>query len=215
MFTVLWDNDGVLVDTEGLYFRACRDTLAEIGVALTADAFREISLRQGQSVFLLAAERGVDAPRVAELRAQRDARYVELLRTESLAIAGAAECLRSLYGRVRMGVVTSARRAHFELAHAGSGLLKYLAFAVTLEDYARSKPHPDPYLTALRRERLHPDACLAVEDSPRGLAAANAAGLRCVMVRSAWTRGVEFPGAHRVVEQIADVVSEVLHLCLP
>ena len=213
MFTVLWDNDGVLVDTEGLYFRACRNVLTEIGVELTVDVYREISLRQGQSTFRLAAEQGVDDHRLAQLRARRDDLYVDLLRARSPVIPGAEECLRSLYGKVRMGVVTSARRAHFELAHAWGGLLKYLDFAVTLEDYRRTKPHPDSYLAALARERLHPDACLAVEDTPRGLAAATAAGLRCVVVRSEWTCGLDFNAAHRVVDAIAEVGPEALQLC--
>lgn len=48
-FTVLWDNDGVLVDTEGIYFRATREVLASIGIDLTPEQFREISLRRGES----------------------------------------------------------------------------------------------------------------------------------------------------------------------
>ncbi len=58
MFTILWDNDGVLVDTEGFYFRACRSVLRNVGIDLTADQFRDISLRRGVSVFTLAAEQG-------------------------------------------------------------------------------------------------------------------------------------------------------------
>lgn len=54
-FTVLWDKDGVLVDTEGLYFQATRAVLATVGVELTLEQFREISLRRGESTFQLRA----------------------------------------------------------------------------------------------------------------------------------------------------------------
>ena len=65
MLTILWDNDGVLVDTEGLYFQACREVLGSVGVDLTLDQFQEISLRRGESVLVLAAGRGIDQDGIA------------------------------------------------------------------------------------------------------------------------------------------------------
>ena len=79
MFTVLWDNDGVLVDTEGLYFRATQTVLATVGIHLTPEQFIDISLRQGQSTFKLAAEQGIPAETIARLRAERDRLYVGFL----------------------------------------------------------------------------------------------------------------------------------------
>ena len=110
MLTILWDNDGVLVDTEGLYFRATQEVLRTVGVPVTADQFKEISLRRGESTFVLAVERGITDDEIARLRAERDRRYAELLGSQSWAIDGAEEVLRSLHGQVRMGVVTSARK---------------------------------------------------------------------------------------------------------
>ena len=63
MLTILWDNDGVLVDTEGLYFRATRTVLAEVGIELTPEQFKEISLKRGESTFLLAVEQGISRRR--------------------------------------------------------------------------------------------------------------------------------------------------------
>jgi beta-phosphoglucomutase-like phosphatase (HAD superfamily) len=118
MLTILWDNDGVLVDTEGLYFRATHEVLRSVDVSITADQFKEVSLRRGESCFILAAEHGVTDDEIARLRAERDRMYTRLLGSQSWAIDGAEEVLRALHGRVRMGVVTSARRVHFEAAHA-------------------------------------------------------------------------------------------------
>jgi len=210
MFTVLWDNDGVLVDTEGWYFRATQSVLETVGLGLTRDQFIQISLRQGQSLFQLAAAQGISADQITTLRQQRDRIYTEFLRTAPCLIPAAAEALRSLHGQVGMGVVTSTRRDHFALAHARTGLGQYLDFVLTLEDYQYTKPHPDPYLTALRRYNLRPEECLVVEDSERGLAAAVAAGLECLIVRSAWSQGGDFSQACGVVESIADVPAEVL-----
>ncbi len=210
MLTILLDNDGVLVDTEGLYFRATQEALRLVGIHLTADQFKEISLRRGESTFVLAAEQGITDDEIARLRAGRDRRYAELLGSQSWAIDGAEEVLRSLHGHVRMGVVTSARKVHFETAHASTGLRQYLDFVLTREDYQHTKPHPEPYLTAMARHGLRREDCIVVEDSERGLAAATAAGVPCLIVLSDWSRDADFRGAAQVLEDIRDVPDVVL-----
>lgn len=210
MLTVLWDNDGVLVDTEGLYFQASREVLSNVGIDLTLDQFREISLRRGQSTFILATERGVSANDVERLRKERDRMYAELMAARSCVIEGAEDVLRSLHGRVRMGIVTSAQRQHFQAVHEKSGLIQYMDFVLTREDYTQSKPHPEPYLTAMNRHGLRPDQCIIVEDSERGLAAASAAGVDCIIVLSEWTREGDFAEAIAVVDDISGVVEEML-----
>jgi HAD superfamily hydrolase (TIGR01509 family) len=210
VFTILWDNDGVLVDTEGRYFRATQTVLATVGIDLTPEQFKDISLRRGESTFKLAAEAGICAEQIASLRAERDRIYSESLAAESCVIDGAEEVLRSLHGRVRMGVVTSTRRKHFDIAHAKSSLTKYLDFVLAFEDYRHTKPHPEPYLTAMSRHGLRPEDCIVIEDSERGRVAATAAGLSCLIVLSEWTRDGDFRGACRVLESIRDVPVEVV-----
>lgn len=210
MFTVLWDNDGVLVDTEGMYFQSCREVLATVGVDLTVDQFKEISLRRGESTFVLATDRGIAANGVAQLRRLRDQRYAGLLETRSYVVDGAEDALRYMHGRVSMGIVTSAKRQHFETVHATSGLIQYMDFVLTREDYVRTKPHPEPYLTAMQRHSLHPDQCIVVEDSERGLAAASAAGVDCIILLNEWTNDGDFGDALAVIEQIGDVPEVIL-----
>ena len=209
MHTILWDNDGVLVDTEGLYFQATQTVLQEVGVDLTVEQFKEISLRRGESTFVLAVEHGIQSAEISRLRDERDRLYGELLGSQSWVIDGAEETLRSLHGQVRMGVVTSSRRAHFDIAHAKRGLIPYLDFVLTREDYELTKPHPEPYLTAMARHGLRPDECIVVEDSERGLVAATAAGLRCLIVLNEWAKDGDFRAAYRVLESIRDVPDEL------
>jgi HAD superfamily hydrolase (TIGR01509 family) len=210
MFTVLWDNDGVLVDTEGFYFRATQMVLASVGIHLTPEQFIDISLRRGESTFKLAVEQGIPAETIARLRAERDRVYAGFLQTEPCLIEGVEETLRALHGKVRMGVVTSSRRQHFEITHARTDLRKYLDFVLTLEDYPRTKPHPDPYLTAMAQFGLEPDRCIVIEDSERGLAAATAAGLECLIVRTEWSKDGDFSKAYRVVDSVTEAGEEIL-----
>ena len=201
---VFWDNDGVLVDTEHLYFEATRATLADIGVGLSQAAFVDLSLRQGRSVFELARAQA-DAAAIERLREVRNARYADLLRPGVTPLPGIETTLAALHGRVTLAVVTSSNADHFALMHAASGVLRWFDFTLTNRDYARSKPHPEPYQTALAQAGCVAHQAIAIEDSERGLAAARAAGLRCIVIPRGLTRGGDFSGAYRVVDDVAEV----------
>jgi len=133
---ILWDNDGVLVDTEGLFFEATRDALARAQVILTREVFLDFVMGNGRSVFELVEARGWTPDNVVALRSERDAAYAALLRSgPSLAIDGIAETLQALHGRARMAVVTSSLREHFELAHRHTGMKRFFEVVVAREDY--------------------------------------------------------------------------------
>jgi beta-phosphoglucomutase-like phosphatase (HAD superfamily) len=196
---LLWDNDGVLVDTEPLYFRATREILAGAGIRLDEALYIEMSLRRGESLFRLVEEKGCDPAAVAELRDARNARYAELLTNEVRVLDGVVECLEALHGRVPMAIVTSSLRGAFESIHQQTGLLDYFEFALTSGDYELHKPHPEPYLRAAE----------ALEDTERGLESATRAGMRCLVIPNSLTRGFRFETAHAVLESARDVPAQV------
>lgn len=208
--TVLWDNDGVLVDTEGLYFQAGREVMATQGIELTPEDFVEQSLQKGQSVFDLLPDQ--DAERIDRLRLQRNARYSALLREQVRVLDGVVETLRALHGRVLMGVVTGSQKDHFDIIHAQANLLQFFEFVITREDYQEAKPHPDAYLTAMRLHGLTPETCVVVEDSERGCAAAAKAGLRVLAVPNALSQRGDFSPAYKVLRSVREVVDEVERL---
>lgn len=109
-----------------------------------------------------------------------------------------------------MGIVTSSRREHFDTMHRRTGLLEFFDFAITHEDYARSKPAPDPYLAGVAHSGFPAGRCLAIEDAPRGLIAARAAALDCWVIPTEFTRRATFSGARRVLERISDVSALLL-----
>jgi HAD superfamily hydrolase (TIGR01509 family) len=206
---VFWDNDGVLVDTEILYFQATRELLAGTGVVLTEALFKRISLTEGRSAFALAAERGVPQAEIDRLHTERNRRYTRLLEGGVRIMDGVPETLAALKGEVIQGIVTSSRREHFETMHRGTGLIPHFDFILTREDFTLSKPDPEPYLKAMDRCGLAPAECLVVEDSPRGVEAAIAAGIRCLAVPNDLTRGSAFAGAWRVIGNCREVPAEI------
>ena len=205
--TIFWDNDGVLVDTEELYFQATREILASVDVTLTKEMFVELFMVQGRGGWHLAAERGVGEDEMRLLRERRNARYSTLLSDHSKVMDGVEDVLLRLSGKYLMGIVTSSHREHFEAIHRSSGLLRYFAFVLTREDYDKAKPDPEPYLRAVERAGFPKDACLVIEDTERGLAAATAAGLRCVIVPSPLTLQCRFDGAYRVLPDVRSLLT--------
>ncbi len=202
---ILWDNDGVLVETEHLYFEATRDTVRSAGFELTQDLYVEHFLVNGRGAWHLLEARGVPADRIEALKAERNALYAARLAEAPRVVPGIPEVLDALHGRYVMGIVTSCRPEHFEVIHRATGLLKYFDFVLANGDYARSKPAPDPYLRAVERAGVPAEACVAVEDSERGLIAATGAGVRCIVIPSWLTRRCRFAGAHKVLDSVRDL----------
>lgn len=200
---IFWDNDGVLVETEGLFFQANSETLAGVGIALQWEQFEEISLAKGGSVLQLAATPGTDA--FYRLRQKRDALYAELLAEKPLVMDGIRDVLDALHGKYVMGIVTSSGHEHFEIIHRQSGLLPYFQFVLTMKDCKHFKPHPEPYLKAMEVAGFAPEECLVIEDSPRGLAAAVSAGIRCIVIPSKFTRGSHFADAWKILASVKDL----------
>src|SRR5262245_8076403 len=169
MNAIFWDNDGVLVNTEHLYYRATREVLATVGIELTEAMYVELFLVQAKGAWHLATERGMSPEAVQELREARSMRYAALLASEPILLPGIRELIESLCGTCTMGIVTSSRPDHFAIIHERTGLLPYFDFVLTSADYAHTKPHPEPYLRAIERSGCAPENCLVIEDSERGL----------------------------------------------
>src|SRR5580693_229065 len=178
---ILFDHDGVLVDTEFWYYKAGERALADIGFTVDRDQYL-LDMSQGLGTWAQARAAGVDEQTISRQRAARDDYYQEYLRTEAIEIEGVVEALDELSHYVRMAIVTTAKRADFETIHEKRQIRNFMEFVLVREDYKLAKPHPEPYLTGLRRLDAAKDETLVVEDSSRGLGSAVAAGIDCAIV---------------------------------
>lgn len=201
---ILWDHDGVLVDTERWYFAALREAMAPLGVDLAPATYLEL-MAEGRMYWEPALARGATMDDVTRQRAVRNRLYQEYLRREAIEIPGVDEVLESLSAQYRMAVVTTSRREDFELIHRSRHLLRRMEFVLTLEDYSDAKPHPAPYLAALARFGAAASEAVAIEDSARGLRSARAAGVDCIVIRHPFTASQDFSGARTIVDSIRDV----------
>jgi len=206
---VLFDHDGVLVDTERWYFRAGERALSDVGFTLDeAQYLRDMT--DGAGTWAQARAAGVDEATIDRQRKVRDRYYQEYLRTESIEIAGVVDALAELSRHVRMAVVTTSKRSDFELIHEERQIVPFMEFVLCREDYGHAKPHPEPYLAGLARFGATRRQTVVVEDSARGLASAVAAGIDCVVVDNAFTRTHDFSGARHRIRDLSELTPIVL-----
>lgn len=206
---LLFDHDGVLVDTEFWYYKAAERALADIGFALDKQQYLR-DMTQGLGSWVQARAAGMDEQTLSTRRAARDAYYQEYLRTESIEIEDVVEALAELSRYARMAIVTTAKRADFELIHEKRQIRQFMDFVLVREDYERAKPHPEPYLTGLKRFGAAKEEALVVEDSARGLSSAVAAGIDCAIVYNDFTKAQDFSQAGYRINSLIELKDIIL-----
>lgn len=178
---ILFDFDGVLVDSEPIRFKAGARALEEIGEPLTWERFMRYWLGRTDDAGLrdlLGNRYEAEGTRVA---ARRNALYEERL-DEVPAFEDSLRLIRRVPDGIRLAVATGSRQKEVEHILGHLGLSHHFQTIVTAEDYAHAKPAPDPFLAAARRLVVPPASCLVLEDSAAGVAAAHAAGMPVVAV---------------------------------
>ncbi len=206
---LLFDHDGVLVDTEFWYYKAGERALADVGLTLDKDQYLR-DMNQGLGTWAQARAAGIDERTISRQREVRNDYYQEYLRTEAIEIEGVVETLAELSKYVRMAIVTTARRVDFEIIHEERQVRQFMDFVLVREDYKLAKPHPEPYLTGLKRLGATRKETLVVEDSSRGLHSAVAAGIDCAIVYNDFTRTQDFSQASYQIEALIELKDIIL-----
>ena len=206
---ILFDHDGVLVDTELWYYKAGERALADVGVALDRDQYVR-DMNQGLGTWARARAAGLDEQTIGRQREVRDGYYQEYLRTEAIEIEGVVEALAELSPHVRMAIVTTAKRVDFDLIHEKRQVRRFMDFVLVREDYSLAKPHPEPYLAGLRRFGATTEETLVVEDSGRGLNSALAAGIDCAIVHNDFTQAHDFSQASYRIQHLIELKDLIL-----
>lgn len=184
---VLWDLDGTLLDSEKLWDIPLFELTEKLGGQLsTATRQRMVGTNVMVTLRLLYAEVGIDSPsadQLADGAAWIERRMAEVFRQDLPWRPGAAGALAAIRASGRpMALVTSTERGLTEIALDTIGRSRFDATVCGDEVDGLNKPHPEPYLKAARLLAVDPTACVAIEDSPTGTAAAVAAGCTVLVV---------------------------------
>jgi HAD superfamily hydrolase (TIGR01509 family) len=203
---VLFDNDGLLLDTESVWTRAEEDLFERRGTEFSAGDKRELVGTSAEIAGGVLERRLGEPGRAAELIEELNALVVAELEHGVEAMIGARELLASLRERgTPIGLVSNSPLRFVRRSLELAGFENHFDVVLSAHEVAAPKPAPDPYLEACRRLGVEPGpAVVALEDSPTGVAAARAAGLTVIGVPS--IEGVALEEAHHLAESLLDTV---------
>jgi len=221
---MFFDFDGVLVDSEPIHFEAFRHVLASAGVDLPRRDYYQKYLGYDDRAAFLAIGRDRGRPfsdsQLAELSATKTLLVQKRLGESATAMPGAVELITAgAAAAVPMAICSGALRAEIELPCRRLGILEHFAVIVSAEDVPDSKPSPQGYLMACRLlgrrvgRTLRPARCLVIEDSPFGIQAGKAAGMKVLAAATSY-RPEDLREADKVVGSLAEVTPADLEALL-
>ena len=173
---VIFDCDGVLVDSEVISSRIFKDCLAELGVALTLEEAMLFGIGKSSTTFAAAIEREFGITLPTGFIEGRRAQIMDAFTSELRPIEGIPELLATL--KLKRCVASNSHIDRVRHALTTTGLMVHLEPHIyTAAMVARGKPAPDLFIHAARQHGIRPDRCLVIEDSLSGVVAALAAGM--------------------------------------
>jgi beta-phosphoglucomutase family hydrolase len=206
---VLWDLDGVLVDTARFHFQAWRQLFDELGRSFGEDEFRRTFGLRNDLIFR-AELPDTSAEEMERLSEHKEALFRRFAAGTVTPLPGALELvLRAGEGGRRMALVTSTPRANIDFVLGQTGLAEAFETIVAAEDVSRGKPDPEGYLLAAGRLGVPPERCLVIEDAPGGIEAGRRAGMQTLAVTTTHSRE-ELAAADTIVGGLDDPVTTAL-----
>jgi len=179
---VLWDMDGVLVDTGEFHFRAWREILTEYGIAFTYELHQETFGMNNASILSLLLGEQFATKLLSEIADRKEQQFRTAVRGHAVPLPGVHAWLERLQdGGARQGIASSAPMANIDTLIDELGLRGYFDAIVSGVDMP-GKPEPALFLEVARLLDVPPEACVVVEDAVAGVVAAKRAGMKCIAV---------------------------------
>ncbi|MFQ5413131.1 MAG: HAD family hydrolase [Phycisphaerae bacterium] len=179
---VIFDMDGVLVDSADAHWRSWRQLADECGATVTEAQFAATFGRQNRDIipFVFGDMPDATCRRYAD---RKESIYRDLIRDDAPVVPGAVELVNRLYAAgAKLAVGSSAPRANIDLILDIMRVRDLISVVVSGDDVTRGKPDPQVFALCCRRLGLPPHQCVVIEDAPAGVEAAKAAGARAVAV---------------------------------
>lgn len=207
---VVFDLDGLLIDSEPLQAWAWHAYVARFGAVMTPDVLGPmLGLRAVDAVKIPIQMLDLPVDEATALR-ERDEIFLAAVPGAIQPHAGAHELIDDLKKRgIPLALATSGHRRYVDLALASAGLTGVFDREVTAELVTRGKPHPDVYLCAAELLDIPAVHCLALEDAPNGVSAAKAAGMRCFAIPGEHANNEAVAHADAVLESLNEVRAEM------
>lgn len=212
---VLFDMDGVLVNTETFYIKALIDTLSEeIGLELTMEEVEKYAgLIYTEKLKRIFKERGIKGDPY-ELAEKSRRRFLQIVKGRIRLLPGVKELIEELVSSgIKLGLVSSSRRKVVEVVIRETGLEGVFDVIVAQEDVKHLKPDPEPYLLASKKLGIRPQECVVIEDSVHGISSAKSAGMKCIAIVNPHLPISNYSEADVLVRSVGEIkLEDILNL---
>lgn len=181
---VIFDMDGVLIDSEPLWKIAMEEVFAETGIQITRKEFQKtVGLRIDEVVVYWLEAKGIKNQSAPHIEAMIVHRMVELIKEKGEPLPGVVESIKILKSKgYKIGLGTSSYRILIDTVLEVLNLTDQFDYTHTAEDEDFGKPHPAVYLTVAENLDVHPTKCLVIEDSLTGIISAKAARMKVLCI---------------------------------
>lgn len=211
---VIFDLDGVIIDSEALQYAAYGQVLARFAIAVSVEEYARHWIAEGRGPEYAVSTHALPM-HPDELRALKRPVYHDLLRRAVTLMPGVVAALGRLHGRFPLGLATNSPRQDVAFVMDQFELGRFFHATVAREDYERAKPEPDAFTTAAARLGVPPRACLVVEDAYRGVRAAVHAGAVVAAVPNRFTRNNDFSLAAVVLQSLDELTVDLVERLVP
>jgi beta-phosphoglucomutase len=213
---VIFDMDGVLVDSYQAHFQSFQHLAGQQGLTLTEEQFATVFGWTSPRIFAHLWGEGRFSPReITALDAEKEAYYRTIVARDFPAMPGATETIATLHAAgFRLGIGSSGPPENVDLVLDRLGIRPWIGAAVTGRDVTRGKPDPQVFLLAAERLGVRPARCVVVEDAPAGIAAAHAAGMTAVGFVSTGRTPEELAEADCLIYAFRELTPDLVRNCM-
>jgi HAD superfamily hydrolase (TIGR01509 family) len=209
MEALIFDMDGLMIDSERLYFDAERELAAAHGrVVQDSTLWKMMGRKPLESMRLFVEELGI-RERAEDLLVQRDEVMRRKLASDLKPMPGLEHILERFRGKLKMAVATGAQREFLDITLDSLRIRDRFDVLQTSDGISRGKPDPEIYLAACAGLGLAPAACVVLEDAENGVRAARAAGCYVIAVPSEYSRTHDFSDAHFIASDLFQAADHV------
>jgi HAD superfamily hydrolase (TIGR01509 family) len=209
MRAVVFDMDGLMIDTEGLYWAVGRQMAREFGKEVQDDTLGRMMGRAPlDSVAIYARDLGLTQSPV-ELLEIREVRVIREMRKGVEPMPGLLEVLEDFKPKFKLAIATSAPMRFLNVVLDGMGLRHYFDALQTSDDITHGKPDPEIYLKAMGKLGIPPAECFVLEDSSNGALAGKRSGAYVIAVPSQYTRSQDFKFVDFVAKDLLDAAGHI------
>ena len=209
---VIFDMDGVLLDSEPLHHRVLNRVLSESdGYTLGDVEYNEFLGTTTEAMFATLSARHAFRSDIASYVRAYESTLLEALKQPLTPQPGVVALIRHcINAEIGLAVASSSKRTWVTTTLASLGLDAFFSVVVSGDDVVRGKPDPEIYRLAAARLAIHPQRCLAIEDAPKGVESACRAGMQVLGVRTPYTAHLQLEGVLRTVHSLEEVALDQL-----